>query len=135
MPTPVAPPKPGAAPTSDAYAAQVDALFKELNAEQAPVPPAAPATQAAPAPVEQPTTADERAALTAPIASELQPQQNAEQFPQSEQKTSLLVSLLELINTPFAACPEVLRETLGKIAILTLMNALGVLLYLVLFRP
>jgi hypothetical protein len=52
----------------------------------------------------------------------------------AQQRGSLLVRMLEWVNAPLAWCPDVARDLLGKLAILTLMNALGVLLYVALFR-
>jgi hypothetical protein len=140
-------------PTED-YSAQMDALFKELNAA-APAPQPASASKttpadapqaptaapssaetptaapvAAPLTTEQATTVAERAALAEPI-----PKPTSQTDPiEPQEKPSLLVTLLEFLNAPFAACPDVLRDTLGKVAILTLMNSIGVLLYLYLFR-
>ena len=39
----------------------------------------------------------------------------------------------ELMNAPLAACPDWVRDAVGKVAILTLVNALGVLAYVLLF--
>jgi hypothetical protein len=47
---------------------------------------------------------------------------------------SLLVRLLEWLNAPLAGCSESMREGLGKVAIMTLVNALAVLAYVVFFR-
>ena len=41
---------------------------------------------------------------------------------------------LEWINAPLMMFPEAAREVLGKVAILTLANALAVILYVVIFR-
>ena len=41
---------------------------------------------------------------------------------------------LEWLNAPLASCPEGLRETLGKVAIVTLVNAIAVLAYVLLVR-
>lgn len=133
-PVAAVPAAPAAAPTSADFNAEVDNLFKELNA--APPPPPAPAAAPEPAPAaEIQTSAAELAALTAPVA-EPEPEVHEESIPQlrSLEKPSILMRILELINAPFAACPDVLRDALGKIAILTLMNSLAVLLYLFLFR-
>jgi len=42
--------------------------------------------------------------------------------------------LLETINAPFASCSDELRAAIGKIAIVTLVNAVAVLVYLLFFR-
>jgi hypothetical protein len=87
--------------------------------------------------IEQPTSAAERAALTPPIdpvaAIEALPPP-APAAASDEERVSILVRVLELINAPFAACPDMLRDMLGKLAILTLMNSIGVILYVVIFR-
>lgn len=46
----------------------------------------------------------------------------------------LVLRPLEWINAPFAELPEGVRELLGKVAIVTLFNAVAVLLYVLLFR-
>jgi hypothetical protein len=130
--TPPAPlPAPAAAAatpaTTEAFNAEVDNLFKELNAVPPPPAPEPPAAE-----IE--TSAAELAALAAPV---VEPEPEVHEEPAEPirryEKPSLLVRLLELVNWPFAACPDWLRETLGKIAILTLMNALAVMLYLIIF--
>jgi hypothetical protein len=42
---------------------------------------------------------------------------------------------LEWINVPFASLSEELRQTLGKVAIVTCLNSLAVITYVLLFRP
>ena len=46
----------------------------------------------------------------------------------------LILRPLEWLNAPLASCPEALRETLGKVAIVTLVNAVAVLAYVLMFR-
>jgi hypothetical protein len=41
---------------------------------------------------------------------------------------------LEWINAPLEACPQPVRDFVGKVAIITLVNAAAILLYVVLFR-
>ena len=41
---------------------------------------------------------------------------------------------LEWINAPLEACPDAVRDLIGKIAILTTFNAVALLLYVLLFR-
>lgn len=146
-PVPAAAPEP--APSADAYAAEVDALFAELNASPATVvePAAEEVVQKeapAPSPVpsmapvqaeahpEQQTSAAEKTALAAPPPEA--EDESIYPLKRPQEKPSLLVKSLELLNFPFAACSDSLRETLGKIAILTTMNSLAVLLYLFLFK-
>jgi hypothetical protein len=134
-----------AAPAVDPFASQLDDIFNQLNAataenksvEQPAVEPA-PIVGAAPvieAPIEQATTSAERDALT-PVVDVLSEALNAPALPEtpSEPRASIFLRILELINAPFAACPDILRDMLGKVAILTAMNSLGVLLYVMLFR-
>jgi hypothetical protein len=46
----------------------------------------------------------------------------------------LFLRPLEWINAPFAAIPDAARAALGKVAIATLINAVAVLAYVILFR-
>jgi DNA polymerase-3 subunit gamma/tau len=46
----------------------------------------------------------------------------------------LAVRLLALINPPADAYPDHVRETVGKVAVVTLINAVAVLAYVMLFR-
>jgi hypothetical protein len=41
---------------------------------------------------------------------------------------------LEWVNAPLSACSDTVRESLGKVAIMTLINALAILLYVVFLR-
>jgi hypothetical protein len=110
-----------------AYAAELEAVFKQM--ETAPVATAtAEPVEIATASVEHATTPAEFAAL-----SQAAPELEA-LLPQADESPSLLVRLLELLNAPFSFCPDSVRDLLGKIAILTLMNAIGLLLYLFLFK-
>lgn len=138
--------------------AQVDELFKELDQKEAqqkavaPKPeepkvevPAAPvaAATAVPAEITEPsTTAAEREALNAPAAAEEALQAalaNAtmETVPSTDQppaKPSIVVRILEVINAPVASLPNSVRDMIGKIALLTLMNSVAVVIYVLLFR-
>ncbi len=46
----------------------------------------------------------------------------------------VLVKCLEVLNSPLALVPDELREAFGKIAIVTLVNAVAVLVYVLFFR-
>jgi hypothetical protein len=46
----------------------------------------------------------------------------------------LLLKPLEWVNAPFAALPDETREFLGKAAIITVVNALAVMMYVMFFR-
>lgn len=124
--------------TAAQFDAQVNKLFdelKELPEEKPPTPAAADIPPHAPveaahvnvgaiaAELDQ-TSRAERAALNDPKPAAAP----------VDAKPSLLVRLLEVVNAPVNSLPESLRDALGKIAILTLMNAIGVFLYLMLFR-
>jgi hypothetical protein len=47
---------------------------------------------------------------------------------------SFLLKPLAWINAPLSACSDTLRETVGKVAIMTLINALAILLYVLFLR-
>ena len=47
---------------------------------------------------------------------------------------SFLLRPLEWLNAPLAACSDTVREALGKVAIMTLINALAILLYVLFLR-
>jgi hypothetical protein len=101
---------------------------------------------------DEPTTADERAGLAAvgfdpQPSAEAAPVRPAVPVPQDEEtflaedttldgseRTSLPVRVLEWINKPLAAFPEAVRQAIGKVAILTLINAILVLIYVLLVR-
>jgi hypothetical protein len=54
--------------------------------------------------------------------------------PEPETNVPLVLRPLVWINAPFAAVPEDARAALGKVAIVTLVNAIGVLAYVLIFR-
>lgn len=115
-------PTPATKDAEDAYAAELEAVFQQMEAAKPPPPVAGDPTH-----IEQATTQAELTALSQPAPS-------LEALIQFDEKPSPLVRLLELLNAPFAFVPDSVRDLLGKIAILTLMNAIGVLLYLFLFK-
>jgi hypothetical protein len=49
-------------------------------------------------------------------------------------RPSLMVRVLEFLNAPLMFVPDGVRDLLGKVAILTLVNALAVLIYVLFFR-
>jgi hypothetical protein len=51
-----------------------------------------------------------------------------------EERVPLLVRLLEWMNAPLSSLPDPLRELLGKIALVTTLNSVAVLLYVMIFR-
>ena len=187
---PVAKGKPeakSAGATDAQFAAEVDALFKELNvdpatmdaeaaeavaanvAAAAPTAPVSSALETPPTaleasdptpsdtssettdqPADQATSAVEKAALAveaeiaADSASSATPKtignalvevKQQQQHESSSDRVPVYVRLLEMVNAPLNAFPDSMRDLVGKLAILTLMNSLGVLLYILLFRP
>jgi hypothetical protein len=56
------------------------------------------------------------------------------QFVPSEPSTPFLVRLLEWVNAPLAGVSAGMREVMGKIAIITTLNAIGVFVYVLFFR-
>ncbi|HEY8666693.1 MAG TPA: hypothetical protein VIL86_08520 [Tepidisphaeraceae bacterium] len=55
--------------------------------------------------------------------------------PEEEQSAlPMYLKPLEWLNAPLAACPESVREAIGKVAILTLLNGAGLLAYVLIFR-
>jgi len=78
------------------------------------------------------SAADELAdALDADEAVEAAEEDSAQPL---DERLPLYLRPLEWLNAPLAMFPDPVREALGKVAILTLANALAVLLYVVLFR-
>jgi hypothetical protein len=71
------------------------------------------------------TAADDAAAAVAPDAG---------LSTEDEEGPPWYLRLLETINAPFASCSDELRAAIGKIAIVTLVNAVAVLVYLLFFR-
>ena len=45
-----------------------------------------------------------------------------------------VIRALEAVNAPLAFLPDAVRDALGKVAIVTLVNALAVLIYVLFFR-
>jgi hypothetical protein len=104
----------------------------------APAAPAVPAADSAPATDDSTaTTVAERNALQA-ISAEVEAgereEQEAAEARRKRDRVPLMLRPLVWINAPFAACSQGVRETLGKVAIITLVNALAVLLYVLIFR-
>ncbi len=82
--------------------------------------------------VDRETSTEEReglsaAALQGEALVESRLAEEAEQLP-------IYLRPLEWLNAPLEACPEGVREAIGKIAVVTLFNAVAVLLYVVIFR-
>ncbi|MDB5330728.1 MAG: hypothetical protein JWP03_1879 [Phycisphaerales bacterium] len=76
--------------------------------------------------------AAEKNELSAPILHEEPDRDETESH--ADRPASFLVRVLELFNAPMSACPESVRESVGKIAVITLVNAVAVLAYVLIFR-
>jgi hypothetical protein len=101
-------------------------------------PPAAPAAPAVVVPAfEEPheSTSDAHAAAERAALSEAAPTpDDRENVLDMAAPLPIYLRPLEWLNAPLASCPERLRETLGKVAIVTLVNAIAVLAYVLMFR-
>jgi hypothetical protein len=117
-------------------AALLEAAGFESNAP-APAPPPADSPADAAPPME-----DERAALLhaagfeSPTDLGLQAKTNPAEDADAQDPDHLPIYLKPLvwINAPLDACPPVIRPMLGKVGIVTLLNALAVLTYVIFFR-
>jgi hypothetical protein len=131
--------------------AQLNDLLTELESRSPkdPVAPAPAATApAATAPESQApsdlleddeTRAAERGALGAPVPTDasspiIAPADAIMASEDAPPLDPLYVRILEAINAPLAACSDEVRAALGKIAILTAVNSLAVLIYVCFFR-
>jgi len=105
------------------------------GASVAPPPLVAPQTisEAAPAAAQPASQADQ---LAADLEDELSASIIAARGADSddEQSPPIWLKPLEWINAPLAACPESVRDALGKVGILTLVNSLAIIAYVLLFR-
>ncbi len=144
-------------------AAQLDELFQELTGPQAAVRPpaasegpaapvslpAAPAS-AAPSPMAPAAAADpaeqtnalERQVISAELLSAAdgalkqreEPEPQAPATREDDDRLPWYLRPLEWINLPLAQCSQRVRDIMGKAAILTLLNALGILVYVLFIR-
>jgi hypothetical protein len=146
-PAPAAPaqraaPPVAAAETSKSSASQLDGFLGGLATDSGPDPVAqlasssqSPAAGAAhdgnrPDPLGDDDSAAERGALNSSVAGHA----GAAQLPSGELTVPLPVRLLAWVNSPLESCPDQVRETIGKVAILTAVNAISVLVYVLFFR-
>jgi hypothetical protein len=108
--------------------------FESPNA--APAEPAKPETPPAPAPPAE----DERAALLqaagfeSPDAPAANAPADAPAVQEDPDYVPIYLKPLVWINAPLDAYPAIVRQTLGKAGIVTLVNALAVLTYVCFFR-
>ena len=116
----------------------IAASAKPAVAEKEPVAPA-PAAAAAPAPAATPAPAVNAAAeaetvLEAPSAVIDEDEVDLDAEPAEQFQTPLLVRVLEWINAPLSGLSDAAREAVGKVALVTTLNAVAVLTYVLLFR-
>lgn len=145
-PAPAAQPAPPAAPVSavstdeprQTVGAQLDGLLDGLSTDSGPDPVSELAgaahrsgagvdPHADPLADEDAAAAAERGALTGQMRLDADGRTNTA-------SDSLLVRVLAWINSPLDSSPDHVREAIGKIAILTAVNAVSVLAYVVFFR-
>lgn len=119
----------GDAPGSRADAldvnAELDVLFSAAIAKDAA--PAAGAAAAADPGLTAETTAAERAGLSSSPAAPAAASSSDGPLP-------LLLRPLEWLSAPLSAFPDSVRDVIGKVAIITAVNAAAVLAYVLLFR-
>jgi hypothetical protein len=131
-------------------AGQPPSITQKTQKTEKPTPiiaeaPAA-ATEAAPSPetefhTESSTIDPERAELLPPPQEETSPDDDGlkldlgpDDSPGESRPLAILLKPLQWLTSPMEACPDHLRDLIGKIALLTLFNATAVLLYVFLFR-
>jgi len=119
----VAPPAPAEAPATELPRAEKSPA--EASPAEAPAPEAPPA--AAPEPVIE--TAAEIPGTTADVKALLADDAHA-----SAEKSSILLMPLEVLSTPLTHADDKIRNAVGQIAILTLLNAIAVLIYVFVVR-
>jgi hypothetical protein len=148
LPDPLEKPKPAPMTSADDLLAQlagdeIDRLLADADTGKEPAPEVAvievPALDAAPAPVveevepesapEVQTGNTERAALAAEELSH-----ERVQLPDSDMDVPLILKPLVWLNWPLERFPDQVRETIGKIAVLTMVNSIAVLAYVIIFR-
>jgi hypothetical protein len=130
---PPAAPEPTAALESTAVATPAAVATLETPSGESASPSAATSAPSAEAPASTPgaspeAPADESAQAT--VASVL----DAALADNDRTPPGLLVRFLEFLNSPFAAMGDDARESFGKIAIVTTVNAIAILIYVILFR-
>lgn len=80
------------------------------------------------------TSAADQAHEHKPAEAELAAVLADAEFQDHEPGLPFYLKPLEWINAPMAALPEAVRSSLGKVGLLTLFNAVAVLLYVIIFR-
>jgi hypothetical protein len=118
---------------------EVDPVTR-LAEPAAPVAPSKPSAATATPLDDDETLAAERGALNtvepdlAPVEAALAAGLSTETTIRSEAKVAFYLRLLGWLNAPLDSCSDTTRDLIGKIAILTAVNALSVLVYLLFFR-
>jgi hypothetical protein len=121
---------------------ELSALFTQLEGS-APPPPAAIENPVPTPKVEEPSAADAlaqemledaavsgRAALGSDVSQSIHVPHQAEE----NINTPFLVRLLEWVNRPLENCSDQVRDLIGKVAIMTTVNAAAVLAYVIFVR-
>ena len=106
-------------------APQQASFASKVDAPAAGEAPGVVAVAASAVPVEQPVTIDPDLAALG---------EDEPPYVASEPSTPFLVRLLEWMNAPLAGVSAGMREVMGKIAIITTLNAIGVFVYVLFFR-
>src|SRR5579884_4220166 len=120
----------------EAIAAAAPAVVDEHEAKLEAVAPAASEVQNSPAePVdpEASTSAAERGGLNAAQPDAAMAELQAE-FLEDDRPLPFWLKPLEWLNAPIDLLPETLRDIIGKIALLTLFNAVAVFIYVLFIR-
>jgi hypothetical protein len=136
-PSPVAPPEPVPAPLSsvseEAVTAELDALFSSA-VEKDKAESDAEAEAAARAILEgDQTTAAEREGLTTVAAMAPESAQAAPQVVEDD-SLPLYLKPLEWLSAPLSIFPPTVRDLVGKAAIVTLINAVAIIAYILIVR-
>ena len=126
-PTPAAPP--AEPPAAAVPAASVTAPVAPAAVVEAPKPQPVPAGVEIAKEIEQ--SEAERKALRAP---EVKADVSPELIIDRTARLPLILKPLELLSSPLDACPDIVREAIGKMAIVTMVNAIAVLSYVLIFR-
>lgn len=126
---------------ADALAAEMDederahmaALKRMKEGSPAKPPDPSPLSAKASAPVESLPASD---AVAAQNSATTQIDEDKVDFTPLDKaaRVPLLIRVLELINAPLAGFSDSVRAAIGKVAIVTMLNAVGVFVYVVVFR-
>jgi hypothetical protein len=115
------------------YAAANPDVFEMTAAERAALEAPLPATDDlldAPSPIDELPPEPAPADQTATPASEGEEPAPIFQY----ERVPFYVRMLEWVNAPFDALPDGARDAIGKVAVMTLVNAVAILIYVLFFR-